>query len=263
VARLTDEQQAELKADLGQRLYHTAKEVVAWVQQRFGPDYSERGMQELLKRLGFSFQKVRLVPSKADVAAQVAFVQAYQQLQEDRQLTDRVYFMDGVHPVHNVHPGYGWAPRGQRPCQPSNTGRQRYNILGVYCPQDGEYLDEQTTGSLTAQTVIALGDKIRQAHPDGRNIIFCDNVRYHHAKIVREHFAHTNIEFRFLPAYSPNLNLIERLWKFMKAQVLSKYYPTFEEFVQAIRHFLNHLDHYADQLATLMTEKFEILVPVL
>jgi len=247
---------------LGQHIYHTAKEVVAWVQQRFGQDYSPRGMHGLLHRLGFSFQKIRLVPGKIDVEAQVAFLQAYQQLQAGAQPTDRWYFMDGVHPLYNVHPGYGCGLRGERLCLPSNTGRQRYNILGVYCPQDREYLDQQTTDSLNAQTVIALGDKIRHAHPNHRNIIFCDNACYQHAKMVREHFENTNIEFRFLPAYSPNLNLIERLWKFMKAKVLSKYYPTFEEFVQAIRDFLSHLDQYADQLASLMTEEFEILVPV-
>ena len=119
-----------------QHLYHTAKEVVAWVQQRFGQEYSPRGMQDLLHRLDFSFQKIRLVPGKADVAAQVAFLQEYQQLQAEAQPTDRWYFMDGVHPMHNGHPGYGWGPRGERLCLPSNTGRQRYNILGVYCPQD-------------------------------------------------------------------------------------------------------------------------------
>ena len=246
-----------------QRIFHTAKEVVAWAQQRFEQHYSERGMQDLLNRLDFSFQKIRLVPGKVNVEAQVAFVQEYRQLEATAQPSDRWYFMDGVHPMHNVHPGYGWAPRGQRLCLPSNSGRKRYNILGAYCPQDGDYLDEQTTDSLNAQTVIALGERIRQAHPDCRNIIFCDNVRYHHAKIVRAHFENTNIEFRFLPAYSPNLNLIERLWKFMKSKVLSIYYPTFEAFVQAIQDFLSHLDQYADQLASLMTTEFEILVPAL
>lgn len=246
-----------------QRIYHTAKEVVAWVQQRFAQSYSERGMEDLLNRLDFSFQKIRLIPGKANVEAQVAFVRDYRQLEAEAGPTDRWYFMDGVHPMHNVHPSYGWGPRGERLRLPSNSGRQRYNILGAYCPQDSEYLDEQTTDSLNAQTVIALGEKIRQAHPEQRNIIFCDNVRYHHAKIVQAHFKDTNIEFRFLPAYSPNLNLIERLWKFMKAQVLSKYYPSFDAFVQAIRDFLNHLDQYADQLTSLMTQKFEILVPVM
>jgi transposase len=259
VARLTPEQQSQLQAHLRHHICHTAKEVAAWVKERFAQEYSARGMQDLLNRLGFSLQKIRLIPGKADVQAQKAFVQAYRQMQRARQPTDRWYFLDGVHPLYNVHPGYCWARRGERPSLPSNAGRQRYNILGVYCPQDGEYLDQQTTGSLNAQTVIALGDKIRQAHPDCLNLIFCDNVRYHHAKIVREYFKDTNIDLHFLPAYSPNLNLIERLWKFLKAKVLSKYYPTFEEFVAAIQDFLSHLDRYSDQLATLMTQEFELL----
>jgi transposase len=243
-------------------VYHTAKEVVAWVEQTFHQTYTERGMQEVLKRLGLSFQKVRLVPGKANVAAQTAFVENYREIRANLGPTDRLYFMDGVHPVHNVHPAYGWALRGQGLSLPSNTGRKRYNILGAYCPLDGEYLDEQTPGSLNAQTVIALGEKMRQAHPEAtRHLIFCDNVRYHHAKLVREHFAGTNVEFHFLPPYAPNLNLIERLWKFLKAKVLSRYYQTFEQFAAAIRDFLANLSAHAAELASLMTEKFEILAP--
>ena len=93
---------------------------------------------------------------------------------------------------------------------------------------------------------------------------FLANSLYQRDLFLPTHFSHThfketNIEFRFLPAYAPNLNLIERLWKFLKAKVLSKYYPTFEDFVAAIQDFLSHLDRYSDQLATLMTQEFEIL----
>lgn len=252
-----------MKAELARQLYHSAKEVVTWVRTHFSIEYSERGMEDLLGRLEFTFPKVRLVPSHADVSAQEAFVQEYERTRAHLQPNERLYFMDGVHPMYNVQPGYGWAPRGQRVCLPSTSGRQRYNILGLYCPLDGQYWDEQTSDSLNAQTVIALGEKVRQAHPARvRHIIYCDNVRYHHAKLVREHFANTNVEFRFLPPYAPNLNLIERLWKFLKAKVLRQYYATFEEFAQAIKDFLSHLDRYADELASLMTERFEILSPV-
>lgn len=252
-----------MKIELARQIYHSAKEVIAWVKTRFSLEYSERGMEDLLGRLEYTFHKIRLVPSRADVQAQETFLQEYEQTRANLQPNERLYFMDGVHPMYNVQPGYGWAPRGQRVCLPSNSGRRRYNILGLYCPLDGQYWDEQTTDSLNAQTVIALGEKVRQAHAaDVRHIIYCDNVRYQHAKLVREHFAQTNVEFRFLPPYAPNLNLIERLWKFLKAKVLRQYYATFEEFAQAIKDFLSHLDHYADELASLMTERFEILSPV-
>jgi transposase len=87
-----------------------------------------------------------------------------------------------------------------------------------------------------------------------------DNARYNHARLVSEHIARTNVELVFLLAYSPNLNLIERLWRFAKGHVMKDtYYETFEEFVAAFDQVLSNLDQYADELASLMTEKFEIL----
>jgi transposase len=251
-----------LAQELRQRPYHTAKEVVAWVQQQFGVTYSERGMEKLLGRLDFTWQKVRLVPGKAAAAAQEQFVADYERMRAEAGPEDRLYFVDGVHPMYNVHPGKVWAPAGQRPEQASNSGRQRYNILGAYCPLDQEYVDEQTTGSLNAQTVIQLIDKLRARHPTAKRLVFfLDNVRYHHARLVREHCAGTNVEFVFLPPYAPNLNLIERLWKFLKGKVLRWYYAAFESFVSAIQDFLAHLDRYREELASLMTERFEIIAP--
>jgi transposase len=66
------------------------------------------------------------------------------------------------------------------------------------------------------------------------------------------------VELHFLPAYAPNLNLIERLWRFVKDEVLAIYHETFAQFTAAIDKLLDNLAQYADQLATLMTEQFEI-----
>jgi transposase len=97
--------------------------------------------------------------------------------------------------------------------------------------------------------------------PEGRIILICDNARYNHARLVRDALAqtHARVELLFLPPYSPNLNLIERLWGFMKERVLRDYFATFDAFQQAIRHFFAHLDEYADELRSLMTENFQIL----
>jgi transposase len=77
--------------------------------------------------------------------------------------------------------------------------------------------------------------------------------------LVRQHIENTNVELLFLPSYSPNLNLIERLWRFLKDQALTVYHETFDEFVAAIDKVLDNLDEYATELASLMTERFEIL----
>jgi transposase len=173
---------------------------------------------------------------------------------------DRYYFVDALHPTHNPVLGYSWSLRGQRPPILSNTARQRLNILGAYNPQQQDYVGFETTDSINAQSLIRLIEQLEAHQEQGRIILICDNARYNHARLVREHLQLTNsrVEMLFLPPYSPNLNLIERLWRLMKAQVLRHYYPTFDAFRQAVAGFFSRLADYADDLLSLMTENFQI-----
>jgi transposase len=259
---LTDEQWAELETELERKVYHRAKEVVAFVKERFQIEYSERGMQALLRRKGYRHIKCRLVPGKTPTAeTQKAFVQAYFERKATLGPHDRLYFVDAMHPTHNVRLSYTWTKKGLRRRIRSNTGRQRYNILGAYCPLDREYIDWRGVANVNAQTLQQLIAEIRTRHPEAEQIIlYLDNARYNHARLVSEYVTGTNVELIYLPPYAPNLNLIERLWRFAKDQVMNDtYYETFEEFVAAFEKVLSHLDQYADELATLMTENFEIL----
>lgn len=174
---------------------------------------------------------------------------------------DAYYFVDGVHPTHNPVLGSSWALRGQRPEMLSNTARKRLNILGAYNPRQHEYVGFESTDNLNALSLIRLIDQLQTHQPSGRIILICDNARYNHARVVRDYIltAAPRVEILFLPPYSPNLNLIERLWRFMKARVLRNYFQTFDGFQQAICHFFSHLDDYSDELRSLMTENFQIL----
>jgi transposase len=71
---LTAEQIAALTVQLDTYGFQTAKQVAAWVAEQFAVTYSERGMRDLLRRLGYSRQKAHLVPAQADVEAQAAFL---------------------------------------------------------------------------------------------------------------------------------------------------------------------------------------------
>jgi len=237
--------------------------VAAFVKKKFAIIYSERGMQDLLRRKGYRHIKMRLVPGKVDEdkqREQQAFIETYFTLKAQLGSKDRIYHLDAVHPTHNVPLSYVWTKKGQRRRIRSNSGRKRYNILGAYCPLDQEYIDIRGTDNVNGVTLQKLIDAIRARHPDAaRIILILDNARYNHAKIVREHIDDTNVELKFLPAYSPNLNLIERLWGFLKDKVMTTYHPSFEKFVDELDKVLDNLEMYADELATLMTEKFEIL----
>jgi transposase len=191
------------------------------------------------------------VPGKVDEAKQQEqreFLQEYFALKATLGPNDRVYHVDGVHPTHNVKITDVWTKKGTRRRIKSNTGRKRSNILGAYCPDDREYVDVRGTDNVNAKTLQRLIDKIRTRHPKAERIILIlDNARYNHAKLVNEHIQDTAVELKHLPSYSPNLNLIERLWRFLKDKVMTAYHESFERFVEEIDAVLDHLETYSDE----------------
>src|SRR4029077_15943804 len=125
-----------------------------------------------------------------------------------------------------------------------------------------------TDKNLNAQSVIELFTLMMAKHPAVNYFrIYLDNARYQHAKVLKAWTAQTKEEtgvtfdLKYLPAYSPNLNLIERLWKFLRKEALQKWHPTFEDMQQAIAAVLDNLPQYRPQLDTLMTERSH-LTPV-
>ena len=94
-------------------------------------------------------------------------------------------------------------------------------------------------------------------------IIYLDNARYHHAKLVKawvERMRKRGVVFQleFLPGYSPNLNLIERLWKFLKKHALSDWHASFESMVCSVAKVLDNLENYSEELKTLLSERFQM-----
>jgi transposase len=159
-----------------------------------------------------------------------------------------------------------WLLRGQRFLVGMGGGRKRLNILGAYSPQDQEYLDLRVSkGTISAAEVIKLLTKIQQRHPESKRfILYLDNARYQHARVVREWVQAQNaqgVEFvlDFLPAYSPNLNLIERLWRFLRKHALQRWHATYEAMQAAVAQVLDHLEDYREELTALMTERFHLV----
>jgi transposase len=225
-------------------------------------------MRKLLKRLGCSFHKVSGFLFKADQDKQKEFVAEYEQDKGKAQAEGwRRYFLDGVHPLYGLEVVfYCWLLAGQRFEVGVGGGRKRLNVLGAYCPDDQEYLDRRYTDfNLNAQSVIELFTLMMSKHPQTKHFrIYLDNARYQHAKILMEWIGKTRKEsgvwfdLKHLPAYSPNLNLIERLWKFLRKQALQKWHPSFEDMQKAVAEVLDNLPKYREQLNTLMTERFHL-----
>jgi transposase len=171
----------------------------------------------------------------------------------------KVYFLDAVHLLHSAIPSQGWIKRGVSMQLKTNSGRNRLNILGAYSPDDRSLIRWEGRESCDAVRVVALLTKIRVANPGKRLLVVLDNAPYNKAPAVLKAAAALRIQLLYLPTYSPNLNLIERLWKMLKRKVArNRFYPTFAEFRSAVQHFLDNLGQYQDELASLMTERFQL-----
>ena len=225
-------------------------------------------MRKLLARLGCSFHKASAFLFKADQDKQKEFVAEYEQDKKKVQAEGwRRYFLDGVHPLYGLEVVfYCWLLQGQRFEVGVGGGRKRLNILGAYCPDDLEYLDRRYTDkNLNAQSVIELFTLMMARHPETKHFrVYLDNARYQHAKALKEWAEQTKkqtgvtFDLQYLPAYSPNLNLIERLWKFLRKEALQRWHPTFEDMQQAVADVLDNLPRYRKQLQTLMSERFHL-----
>lgn len=240
----------------------TAQQICDWVQESFHVRYSSRGMRDLLHRIGVSYHKASGFFWKADPDKQEEFVHKYerQKQQADGQKIRR-YFVDGCHPVWGVEMLYCcWLLVGQRLLVGVGGGRKRLNILGAYCPDDQEYLDLRLTrDNINGQQFVNLLRQLRSSHPQTeRFILYLDNARYYHAEVVKEWLVrHPEFQLEPLPAYSPNLNLIERLWKFLRNKAFTRWHRSFEELQAAVSAVLDHLEDYREELTSLMVEKFQ------
>ncbi len=257
--RLTKDQEEELKRYLNQRLFSTALEVLDYIYKVYRIRYSHDGTVKLLHRLGYVYKKTKAVPAKADRAKQEAFVREYEKLKNRLKKGEKIYFMDAMHPIHNNTPDYAWIEKGKEKEIKTVSGRNRLNINGVYSPCDHETI-LRSVQSVNASSTLALLQTIAQKHPElNRIIVFHDNARVNHSRYLKSRLP-ASIEMRPLPSYSPNLNLIERLWKYFRKEVTNNHYhETFEDFKTASSSFFKSLRGRKEILDSLMAENFHVM----
>ncbi len=203
-----------------------------------------------------------MIPAKADPAVQAAYLeQEIEPRLAQAQAGQRaVFFVDAAHFVLAPFLGFLWSVT--RIFIRAPAGRQRFNVLGALNAITHELICVTTDTYITAESVCALLHKLATLNVTVPISIFLDNARYQKCALVLATAASLHIELCFLPAYSPNLNLIERLWKFVRKQCLySKYYSEFGAFKSAIADCLSqtHSTHKAalDSLITLRFQLFD------
>jgi len=169
-----------------------------------------------------------------------------------------VYFVDAAHFVLGSFIGYLWSM--VRIFIPTSCGRSRYNVLGAINAITHQLITVCNETYINACSVCELLYKIRE-ETIGAITIVLDNARYQRCALVMELAEKLNIELLFLPSYSPNLNLIERLWKWNKKDCLyCKYYERFDEFKEAINQSLRKVSQTETkkEMDSLLTLKFQL-----
>ena|SRR5271157_4006594 len=200
-----------------------------------------------------------MIPAKADPEVQAAYLETELEprLAEAKAGQRAVFFVDAAHFVLAPFLGFLWSFVRvfiQAPC-----GRQRFNVLGALNAISHELITVTNDSYITSVQVCELLKKLADLHLTVPITLFLDNAAYQRCALVRETADRLHIELCFLPAYSPNLNLIERLWKFVRKQCLySHYYADFAAFKTAISACLaqTHTTYKAD-LDSLLTLRFQ------
>lgn len=250
----------EFSAHLETQTYLTVEAIVLYVEKNYHVRYSISGMRQLLHRLNFVYKKAKTIPGKANAELQNTYLKQLTEILKNKGEHDAHYYLDGVHPQHNTQLAYGWIKKGQDKVIKSNSGRQRININGALNADTLEVII-RTDETINAQSTIKLFQILEAKHPHAKTIfITLDNAKYYKNELVYEYLKTSKIKLLFMPPYSPNLNLIERLWKFMRKTILyNRYYEKFADFKTEVMRFFSNIGQYTDKLSTLLAKNFQIL----
>lgn len=262
--RLNSTQEKELKIFLRDNTKRTAKEIAEYIYTTYAVKFSLIGVTKLLHRLGFSYKKPKIIPGKAERVKQEVFLEKYKEIKASLKDNDQVYFLDSTHPQHNTNSSYGWILKGKDNDKfiKTNSGRERINLHGALSlkKHTAIVMEEKT---IDHKSTLKLLRKLKVTHPTGKIYLILDNASYYHAwQVIAWVKKHRRFKLIFLPSYSPNLNLIERLWRFFHQKITwNRYFETYEEFRRVSLKFFRNLNHYEKELSTLLTDSFQ-LVPV-
>jgi len=117
---------------------------------------------------------------------------------------------------------------------------------------------------INSQTMIALLNQILEKQKKGKIHVVLDNARYYYSQIVKDFLKkHPRIVLKFMPPYSPNLNIIERLWKSLKKKVVhNKFYLKFADFRKQVIHFLDNEIWKNEEFDKILSDNFQIIKPI-
>ncbi len=255
-----DEHQVSLQESFQQQPPVSSNQALARIKELTGIERSPTQVRTWMKKIGMKYRKTGQVPAKADPAQQQkwlsdSFTPIMQQVKEGKA---HLLFMDSAHLVMGVFLCCLWS--FSRLFIRSASARKRLNVLGAVNAVSKQITFLTNTTYITAQTVVEFLGQLRQQYPHLPLYIVLDNARYQHCQLVKQTAENLAIHLLFLPAYSPNLNIIERLWKWLKKTCLyARFYEDFPSFSTAIEQTLRQANtSHQKELESLLTLNFQL-----
>ena len=241
----------------------TLAEASTRITELTGIERSPAQVGKVLQQFGLKRRKTGAIPGPAPTPERQAEQARFQQQELEPRLAQAqagqraVFFVDAAHFVHGLFLSWLWCVA--RCWQPTPTGRHRLSVLGALNAITHELITVTTEAYINSASVCQLLRQLAELALPVPITVILDNARYQRCRLVQDTAAALKIELLFLPAYSPQFNLIERFWKLVKKCCLhAHYYPTFQDFKTSILHFIEtaHVEK-KQTLKSLLTFNFQ------
>ncbi len=264
-SKLGSAEAAELSNHLENQTYLKVSDICAYVNKRYGTQYTTQGMTFWMHSNGFSYKKPKGTPSKADPIKQEAFIKKYRELVRETTDDEPILFGDGVHPTMATKITYGWIKTGKNKPIATTASRTRVNLMGALSLKTMKVTVAEYK-SIDSQAMTCYFDLLKTEYPKAKRIhLILDNGPYNVSAITREAAKKHGIIIHYLPTYSPNLNPIERLWKIMNENTRNnKFFASAKEFRTEIMSFFRmRWPEIAPHMKTRINDNFQKLIPTL
>jgi transposase len=233
------------------------------IQRQFGVEYHPHYLCTLLKNMGFSSQKARFVSDHLNEAKRLEWRQTRwpKSLRQARQKKALLLFGDEASFAQWGSLSYTWAPKGQQPEVPTSGKRKAYRVFGLIDYFSGRFFYKAHAGRFNSASYAAfLLDVLSQTTQ--HVVVIQDGARYHTSKAMHAFFeTHADrLSIEQLPAYSPDFNPIEHLWKKVKKEATHlKHFPEFMDLQQEVDRALLHFAQTTNEITVLMARYCEKL----
>lgn len=263
-SKLNSTQTTALIAHLENTIVTKVSPICALVYKNYGVKYTVSGMTKWLKSHDFSYKKPKGTPAKADPIKQDEFLQTYNTLLETTPKSEPILFGDGVHPTMATKITYGWIRKGTDKPIATVASRTRMNLMGAINLQTMGVVCESYE-TINSDSMDKYFTALRTTYTAATKIhLILDQGPYNTSLQTKESAKEHGIVLHYLPAYSPNLNPIERVWKVMNEYVRNnRVFTSAKEFRHDILAFFNTTwPKISNTMRDRINDNFQTLKPV-